>query len=60
MDATSGWPRTLAPHGLLRARWVMVDGEVLDLALLARTTGPTGREGMWAPSFGVKKTLFIF
>ena len=45
MDAALGWPRRLAPHGLPRARWVMVDGEVLGLALAARTAGPTGREG---------------
>ena len=60
MDAILGWPRILAPHGLTRARLVMADGEVLGLALLARTAGPAGREGRLAPSFGAKKTISNF
>ena len=60
MDVASGWPRRLASHGLSWARWVMTDGEVLDLALVARTAGPTGRKGRWAPSFGAEKTIFNF
>ena len=60
MDAASGWPRRLAPHGLPRARWVMADGEVLGLALVTGTAGPTGREGRWAPSFEAKKIIIIF
>ena len=46
-------------ESLPQARWVMADGKVLGVALLARTAGPTGREGRWAPSFGFKKTILI-
>ena len=60
MEAALGWPRRLAPRGLPRARWVMADGKVLGLALVARTASPTGREGRWALSFGAKKTIFNF
>ena len=59
-DAASGWPRRSAPTGLPWARWVMADGEVLSLALVARTTGPTGCKGRWTPSFGAEKTIFNF
>ena len=60
MVAALGWPRRLAPQGLPRTRLVMTDGEVLSLALVAKTAGPAGREGRWALSFGAKKTFFNF